>query len=106
MNGVPARVVSGNIVGGGPAHHLRTLVWLECVGWIPVEPTAVTSNKREVPMRKFGNWGGTMLNSNVNIGYSVPVNGNQRYIGALDTLWLLPVSGKDESTWEFACTRI
>src|SRR5262249_2222452 len=69
MNRIPTRLVSGNLVGHGSGHHLRNLVYLEEIGWVPVEATAAVSSQRKPPVAFFGNWGGTMLNGNENIDY-------------------------------------
>lgn len=106
MHGIPVRILSGNHVGSGQGHHLRTLVWLEAVGWIPVEPTAATGNHNPTPAQNFGNWGGTMLSGNQNIGFSVPANGSRFNIGTFDCLWFVPAKGNPEPYLTFTSERL
>jgi len=82
---IPVRVVSGNLLGQ-PGHHLRTLVWLEEYGWVPVEPTAAVVSKQAD--RFFGTWGDPMLNGNANIWLSVPTASGTFNAGTLDVPWI------------------
>lgn len=81
---IPVRVVSGNLLGQ-PGHHLRTLVWLEEYGWVPVEPTAAVVSKQ--PARFFGTCGDPMLNGNANIWLSVPTPNGTFNVGTMDVPW-------------------
>ncbi len=102
MNGIPVRVLSGNHVGKNSGHHVRPLVWLANVGWVPMEPTIVVNGKNMPPDPWFGNWGGTMLSGNKNLWFSVPLAAGNFTIGTFDTLWLVPRRGRPESVSAFS----
>jgi hypothetical protein len=36
-------LVNGNYFGGGEGHHLRSLIHLRYVGWVPIEATSAGS---------------------------------------------------------------
>ena len=97
MNGIPARLVSGNFIGTGSGHHLRSLVWLAGVGWIPVEATSAVSSPKEPALRFFGTWGGPMLVGNRNINYELPGPKGSWSIGTMDGLAFGAADGK----WSF-----
>jgi hypothetical protein len=69
MNGIPARLVSGNWLAGDKGHHVRSLIYLREVGWVPVEATSAMTSPNDPPMNFFGAWGEPMLNGNRNLGY-------------------------------------
>ncbi len=97
MNGIPARLVSGNHVGQGSGHHLRSLAYFSTIGWVPVEATSAVSSQQKPPTPFMGNWGGTMLSGNENIDYVLEGPRGKGGIGTLDFLVLYPKAG----SWEF-----
>jgi hypothetical protein len=101
MNGIPARLVSGNYVDG-VGHHLRSLVFLPDVGWIPVEATAAVTSRKKPPLEFFGTWGGAMLVGNRNIDFELEGPKGKQGIGTLDSLAFGAVDGK----WEFPDAQI
>ena len=86
MNGIPARLVSGNYFGNDSGHHLRSLVFLPEVGWVPVEATAAVSARNRPPLEFFGTWVGTMLIGNRNIDFELQGPKGKWNIGTLDSL--------------------
>ncbi|MDR3405174.1 MAG: transglutaminase-like domain-containing protein [Chthoniobacter sp.] len=97
MNGIPARLVSGNYVGNGSGHHLRSLIYLEEVGWVPIEATAAVSEPKQPTRKFFGSWGGSYLAGNRNIDFELPGPKDKWNIGTLDGLAFGAANGK----WEF-----
>ena len=95
MNGVPARLVSGNYVNEQDGHHLRSLIYLADAGWIPVEATA--SLDKQPALNYFGTWGGPFLAGNRSVNFSLPGPQGPMYIGTLDRLAFGSASG----TWDF-----
>jgi hypothetical protein len=97
MNGVPARLVSGNYFGGDSGHHLRSLIFLAEVGWVPMEVTAAVTSRDKPPLDFFGTWGGTMLIGNRNVDFELAGPKGKWNIGTLDGLAFGGVNGK----WDF-----
>jgi hypothetical protein len=97
MNGIPARLVSGNFLGDGSGHHLRSLIHLEAVGWVPVEATSAVSFPKRPAIKFFGTWGGSYLAGNRNIDFVLPGPKDKWTIGTLDGLAFGSANGK----WEF-----
>jgi len=97
MNGIPARLVSGNFVGDDSGHHLRSLIHLPDVGWVPVEATAAVSSPRKPPIQFFGTWGGSYLAGNRNIDFELPGPKGKGSIWTLDSLAFGSADGK----WDF-----
>jgi hypothetical protein len=102
MNGLPARLVSGNFFGPESGHHLRSLVYLPEIGWVPVEATAAVSLPESPPLRFFGSWRGTMLIGNRNLGFELPGPKGSQGIGTMDQL----AFAADDGTWEFPDAEI
>jgi len=102
MNGIPASLVSGNYFGGDSGHHLRSLVFLPEVGWVPVEVTAAVGTPKEPPLEFFGTWGGTMLIGNRNVDFELQGLKGKWNIGTLDGLAFGAADGK----WEFPDVQI
>ena len=75
MNGIPARLVSGNYFGGDSGHHLRSLIYLPEAGWIPMEVTAAVTSRPRPPLNFFGTWEGTMLIGNGNVDFAAASQG-------------------------------
>jgi hypothetical protein len=101
MNGIPARLVSGNWMSGDKGHHLRSLIWLNDVGWVPVEATSATGSP-DPTMNFFGTWGGPMLVGNRNIGFELPGPKENWGIGTFDQLAFCTANGK----WDFPSAEI
>lgn len=97
MNGVPARLVSGNWLTGDKGHHCRSLIYLTTVGWIPIEATGAVSAPADPAMNFFGTWTGPMLNGNRNLGYELQGPKGKWNIGTLDQLGFAAADG----TWDF-----
>ncbi len=97
MNGIPARLVSGNYFIGDKGHHLRSLIWLADAGWIPIEATAAVSQPKQPALNFFGTWGEGMLMGNRNINYELPGPKGKTSIGTLDALGF----GAANGTWDF-----
>jgi hypothetical protein len=97
MNGVPTRLVSGNFIGDGSGHHLRSLIYLEEVGWVPIEVTSAVSMPKKPARQFFGTWGGSYLAGNRNIDFALPGPKDKWNIGTLDGLAFGSADGK----WEF-----
>ena len=97
MNGVPARLVSGNYVGDGSGHHLRSLIYLPEAGWVPIEATSAVSSPKKPAMQFFGSWGGSYLAGNRNIDFDLPGPKGHWTIGTLDGLAFGGADGK----WDF-----
>lgn len=96
MNGIPARLVSGNFVKNNSdetGHHLRSLIHLPAVGWIPIEDTAAVSMKDKSAANFFGTWGGAMLIGNENIDFKLPGPNGGWTIGTLDGVVYGPSNG-------------
>lgn len=93
--GIPVRTVSGNWVIGDYGHHLRDIVWIDGLGWVPVEPTSSTnSGDGKGTTKFFGVWGGDFLAGNESIDYHV-LWGQQTFnVGTFDSLWFLTDDGK------------
>lgn len=92
-NGIPARLLSGNIVGKRTGHHLRSLIYLEGTGWVPVEATFAVCSKN-TPAEKFlGDWGETMLSGNENVDYQIEHRGRRIGIGTFDSFAFLSDMG-------------
>jgi len=102
LNGIPARLVSGNYFGKDSGHHLRSLIFLPEVGWVPMEVTAAVSSRTSPPLEFFGTWGGTMLIGNQNIGFELKGPKGNWNIGTLDGLGFAAADGK----WEFPSVEI
>ena len=100
MNGVPARLVSGNYVNEQDGHHLRSLIYLADAGWVPVEATA--SLDQQPPLNYFGTWGGPYLAGNRNVNFSLPGPKGPWYIGTLDRL----AFGSADGTWDFPTAEL
>ena len=100
MNGVPARLVSGNYVNEQDGHHLRSLIYLADAGWVPVE---VTQSLDKLPaLNCFGTWGGPYLAGNRNVNFSLPGPKGPWFIGTLDRLGF----GATDGTWDFPAGEI
>jgi hypothetical protein len=97
MNGIPARLVSGNWVGEGTGHHVRSLIYLDGVGWVPVEATSAISSQEKPPVAFFGTWGGTMLIGNANLDYDLVGPKGHWTIGTFDSL----AFASDDGQWHF-----
>jgi len=97
MNGVPTRLVSGNFVGDGSGHHLRSLIYLPEAGWVPIEATSAVSSPRQPAIQFFGTWGGSLLVGNRNIDFTLPGPKGPWNIGTLDGLAFGGSGGK----WDF-----
>lgn len=97
MNAIPARLISGNLVGQESGHHLRSLLYLDSVGWTPVEATSAVFSQRKPPTPFMGNWGGTMLSGNENIDFLLEGPSGKGFIGTFDFLVFCPSNGR----WEF-----
>jgi transglutaminase-like putative cysteine protease len=102
MNGIPARLVSGNYFGPDNGHHLRSLVYLPEVGWVPVEVTTAVSARPKPALDFFGTWGGNMLIGNQNIDFELEGPKGKWNIGTLDGLAFGGANGK----WEFPNVQI
>src|SRR5579872_1042008 len=96
MNGIPARLVSGNHLDGDGGHHLRSLVFLSDVGWVPVEVTEAVTVPKNPPLDFFGTWGGNMLVGNRNLGFELAGPKGKWNIGTFDSLGFGAADGK----WE------
>jgi transglutaminase-like putative cysteine protease len=70
LNGIPSRLVSGNFVESS-GHHIRSMIFLDGAGWIPIEATASVTLHH--PESKFGTWGGNYLSGNTNINLDLEV---------------------------------
>jgi hypothetical protein len=97
MNGIPARLVSGNFVGNESGHHLRSLIQLQDVGWAPVEATSAISSPKRPMLQFFGAWGGSMLIGNRDIGFELQGPKGKGNILTLDAL----AFGSFDGNWEF-----
>jgi hypothetical protein len=101
MNGIPARLVSGNFINEDKGHHLRSLIYLENVGWVPVEATSAVSSPGDPPSHFFGTWGGPMLVGNRNINFELPGPKGNGEIGTFDQL----AFGAADGTWDFPAAK-
>jgi hypothetical protein len=97
MNGIPARLISGNFIGDGSGHHLRSLIHLPEAGWVPVEATSAVSFPKKPTLNFFGAWGGSYLAGNRNIDFTLIGPKDKWTIGTLDGLAFGGVDGK----WDF-----
>jgi hypothetical protein len=102
MNGIPARLVSGNWLAGDKGHHLRSLIWLPDTGWIPVEATDAVGPPKKPALNFFGTWGGPMLVGNRNIDFELPGPKDQWNIGTFDQIGFAGADGK----WDFPAAEI
>jgi hypothetical protein len=102
MNGIPARLVSGNYIIGDKGHHVRSLIYLTDVGWVPIEATSAVSSPKEPTLNFFGTWGGGMLIGNRNIDFELPGPKGNGSIGTLDQLAFGGADGK----WDFPAAEI
>jgi transglutaminase-like putative cysteine protease len=97
--GIPVRQVSGNWVEGDHGHHLRDLIWLTGIGWVPVEPTsAVTDSRAHGSLKYFSYWGGAYLAGNESVDFHVPWRTGTFNCGTFDTLWYLFDDGRFHMT--------
>ncbi|HEY2574448.1 MAG TPA: transglutaminase-like domain-containing protein, partial [Verrucomicrobiaceae bacterium] len=102
MNGIPARLVSGNFITEQDGHHLRSLIYLENTGWVPVEATSAVSSPKDPALNFFGSWGGPMLVGNKNVGFKLQGPKDQTEIGTLDQI----AFGSDDGKWNFPPAEI
>jgi len=102
MNGIPARLVSGNWMTGDKGHHLRSLIWLADTGWIPVEVTDAVGPPKVPVLEFFGTWGGPMLVGNRNIDFELSGPKDKWNIGTFDQIGFGGADGK----WDFPTAEI
>ncbi|MBS1701766.1 MAG: transglutaminase domain-containing protein [Armatimonadetes bacterium] len=90
QNGIPVRTTSGNLTDG--RHHVRDLVYLNKVGWTPVEAT--TAVCRQNINGTFGSWGDTtMLNGNWTTNVVTATKKGNVRVGTFDKPMWLPTTG-------------
>jgi transglutaminase-like putative cysteine protease len=100
LNGIPCRLISGNWVPSYD-HHLRSHIYLEGLGWIPVEATAASGGNPNW-LKCFGGWGGDYLSGNSQIHLLIPMqNGGQGWYGTFDRWWIV---GSPESNIKYSLT--
>lgn len=97
MNGIPARLVSGNWLNSG-SHHLRSLIYSPRAGWIPVEVTGAVCSPKKSTATYFGHWGGPMLVGNQNINFVLPNAKTPGRIGTFDGI----AFGDSNGHWDFS----
>jgi hypothetical protein len=102
MNGIPARLVSGNWLIGDKGHHLRSLIFLNHVCWVPIEATAAVTSPKVPPITFLGSWGGPMLIGNRNIDFELQGPKNKWSIGTFDQIGF----GAADGTWDFPNAEI
>ena len=99
-NGIPSRLVSGWMLGGG--HHVRAEVFLDKIGWTHVELAGSITNKRAKLADYFGRGGSYMIVMNEGINYSLPGPSGTGNIGTFDGF----VFCKKVGDWEIPHTKL
>jgi transglutaminase-like putative cysteine protease len=106
-NGVPCRRVSGRRISNGATHN-KVEIFIENVGWIPVEPTGAIGSHRDDKMDCFGVDDGTFFVCMEDSDLIIPAGNIRNWLGVLSQFYLVQ-SGKPgyslQDDWKVMQTR-